>query len=119
MIRSAQPRSFAVEYHHDPKCMFKFAQTTPDDVWIAAVAAQGWTIFSHDRKFHTIQAEISAIKQFSAGCFYLPGASSPLWDKVAHFVKASDAIIKRANATKRPFIYELASNGRFKAVKIP
>jgi hypothetical protein len=118
VIRSSQPRSFAVEYHHDPKSKFKFAQTAPDDVWIAAVAAEGWTIFSHDRKFHTIEAEISAIKQHSAGCFYLPGANSPLWDKVVHFMKASDGIIKRANATGRPFIYELASNGRFKTVKI-
>jgi hypothetical protein len=66
-----------------------------------------------------IQAEISAIKQYSAGCFYLPGASSPLWDKVGHFVKASDGIIQRVSVTKRPFIYELASNGRFKSVKIP
>ena len=119
MVRSAQPRSFAVEYHHDPKCKFRFADTTPDDVWISAVAAEGWTIFSHDRKFHTIQAEISAIKQYGAGCFYLPGASSPLWDKAVHFMKASSGIIQRASVAKRPFIYELTSNGRFKSVKIP
>jgi hypothetical protein len=119
LIRSAQPRSFAVEYHHDPKGRFKFQQNTPDDVWIAAVAAQGWTIFSHDRKFHTIQSEISAIKQHSAGCFYLPGANDPLWDKVVYFMKACDGIIKRAGSTTQPFIFELASTGRFKAIKIP
>jgi hypothetical protein len=72
-IRTVRP-PFAVEYHDDPRGKFKFSQDATDDEWLAKVAAEGWIVFSHDRKFHTILAECSAIKQYKAGCFYLPCA---------------------------------------------
>jgi PIN like domain len=59
-----------VEYHDDPKNKFKFKHDTTDDIWLAAVAQEGWIVFSHDRKFHTLLPECSAIKQHNAGCFY-------------------------------------------------
>jgi hypothetical protein len=62
---------------------------------------------------------MSAIKQHGAGCFYLPGASLTVWDKVHHFVRACDGIIKRAEGARKPFIYELMFNGQFKVVTIP
>lgn len=117
-LRAARP-PFSVEFHHDPRCKFKFAQDAQDDEWISKVAVEGWIIFSHDRKFHTIVPECAAIKQYNAGCFYLPGANSPTWDKVCTFMKYHRGIITRATKTNRPFIYELLYNGRFKNIHIP
>jgi hypothetical protein len=77
------------------------------------VAAEGWIIFSHDRKFHTLLPEAAAVKQYAAGCFYLPGASSPTWDKVRYFMKFYEGIKKRVSNTKKPFIYDIKYNGRF------
>jgi hypothetical protein len=110
---------FIVEFHDDPKCKFKFAQTVEDDEWIAKVAAEGWIIFSHDRKFHSRLPEISAIKQYNAGCFYLPGANSTTWDKLGYFIRSYDRIADRAQATPKPFIYNVAGNGRTTQVLIP
>jgi hypothetical protein len=110
---------FAVEYHDDPKSKFKFAQDTTDDEWLAKVAAEGWIVFSHDRKFHTILPESSAIKQYKARCFYLPGANSSTWDKMRYFTRAYDGIVARIGATAKPFIFELSSVGRFKPISIP
>jgi PIN like domain len=109
---------FSVEYHDDPNSRFKFSQNTTDDEWLAKVAAEGWIVFSHDRKFHTLLPECSAIKQYKAGCFYLPGASSPTWDKMCYFTRAYDGIAERISATVKPFIFELSYAGRFKRVSI-
>jgi hypothetical protein len=108
-----------VEYHHDPKNKFQFGEKTPDDEWISKVAAEGWIIFSHDRKFHTLLPEAAAIKQYSAGCFYLPGASSPTWDKVHYFMRSYEGIKNRIAKTQKPFIFELKYNGRFVQKAIP
>ena len=108
-----------MQYHDDPKNKFKFKQNTPDDVWLAAVAHEGWIVFSHDRKFHTLLPECSAIKQYKAGCFYLPGASARTWDKMCHFMRAYQGIVDRINVTQKPFIFELSNAGRFKRVPIP
>jgi hypothetical protein len=88
-------------------------------VWLAAVAKEGWIIFSHDRKFHVQLAEIAAIKQYSGGCFYLPGASSPLWDKVHYFMRGYVGIRSRIENTNKPFIFNLGYNGKFSPVRIP
>jgi hypothetical protein len=110
---------FAVEYHDDPRNKFKFSQETRDDEWLAKVAAEGWIVFSHDRKFHTILPECSAIKQYNAGCFYLPGANSSTWDKMRYFIRAYNGIVARIGITAKPFIFEVSSAARFKEVSIP
>lgn len=108
-----------MEYHHDPKNKFRFGEKTPDDEWISKVAGEGWTIFSHDRKFHTLLPEITAIKQYSAGCFYLPGANSPTWDKMHYFMRSYEGIKNRIAKTKMPYIFDLKYNGRFVQKPIP
>jgi hypothetical protein len=112
----AQP-PFSVEYHQRNK--FKFPQDTPDDEWLAKIGAEGWTVFSHDRKFHTILPECSAIKQHKIGCFYLWGGSAPIWEKMRSFMRAYDAIQSRALLAPRPFIYEVTGNCQLKQIPIP
>jgi hypothetical protein len=88
-------------------------------VWLARVAAEGWVIFSHDRKFHSLLPERSAIKQYNAGCFYLGGATFPLWDKLNLFMRGYAGFRSRVQATAKPFIFNLSHAGRFSRVKIP
>jgi hypothetical protein len=118
VIRDAKPYGFSVQYHHDPKLKFQFDEKTPDDEWISKVAAEGWIIFSHDRKFHALLPEAAAIKQYNAGCFYLPGASSPTWDKLHYFMRSYAGIKNRVEKTPKPYIFELNFAGRFVARKI-
>jgi len=94
-------------------------QETPDDEWLAKVGAEGWTVFSHDRKFHTILPECSAIKQYKIGCFYLWGANAPVWDKMRCFMGACNGILDRANVAQRPFIYDVMGNCQIKQITIP
>jgi hypothetical protein len=86
---------------------------------LAQVAAEGWIVFSHDRKFHTLLPEISAIKQYKAGCFYLPGASLQTWDKTCMFIKAYEGIRDRIAVTSKPFIFEISYALRFHQIPIP
>ena len=108
-----------MEYHHDKKSKFRFAHDTADDVWLPKVAAEGWVVFSHDRKFHELLPELSAVKQYKAACFYLPGASSPVWYKLQYFICGFEGIKNRIATNKAPFIFNLSVAGRFTRVKIP
>lgn len=86
---------------------------------MSAVANEGWIVFSHDRKFHTLLPERSAVKQYKAACFYLPGANAETWDKLCYFAYAYEGIVDRIQVTAKPFIFEISSTGRFKQVSIP
>ena len=76
-------------------------------------------MFSHDRKFHTLLPEFSAIKQYKAGCFYLPGANRQTWDKMRYFMRVYDRISYRISVTAKPFIFELSHTGKFTQISIP
>jgi hypothetical protein len=76
-------------------------------------------VFSHDRKFHTLLPERSAVKQYKAGCFYLPGANDSTWDKTRYFMRWYDGIATRAASTTKPFIFDLSALGRFMPISIP
>jgi hypothetical protein len=117
-LRRAAP-PFVVEYHHDPRNKFKFKDTTPDDEWLSKVGAEGWIVFSHDRKWHVEAPNIEAIKQHRIGCFYLWGANASTWEKLKCFMRGYDRIAGIADASSRPFIYELDHNGRLTQVTIP
>lgn len=117
-LRTADP-PFAVEFHHDPGNKFKFTQTTPDDEWLAKVGAEGWIVFSHDRKFHKRLPERTAIKQHKVGCFYLWGANDGIWFKTHCFMRGYDNIARCVATTPKPFIYSVARDGQVKQVRIP
>ncbi|PSO33566.1 hypothetical protein C7G41_00885 [Bradyrhizobium sp. MOS002] len=87
-------------------------------MWLEAVAKEGWIVLSHDRKFHTLLPEKSAVKQHKAGCFYLPGANDETWEKLRYFVRAYDGMSERVSVIAKPFIFEFSSAGRFKVVSL-
>lgn len=103
--------------HNDPL----FTQEAADDEWLADVGKRGWIVFSHDRKFHKFgfESELSAIKQYDVGCFYLWGANAKKYEKAQCFFRAYDRIIEAIENTPRPFIFDVQKNGRLKKVKIP
>lgn len=117
-IRKARP-PFGIEYQNDKKGTHKFKQDTPDDVWLSAVGKSGWIVLSHDRKFHQIETECSAIKQHKIGCFYLWGNNAPTWEKLRCFVRAQDRMLEAVKTAPRPFIFEITQLGYLKSIKIP
>lgn len=98
-----------------------FADNEPDDSWLKFVGEKRWIVFTQDRKFHRAgyENEMSAIKQFDVGCFYLWGAEAQTWDKMRAFCRAFDGIVKAAEETKRPFIFDVSKMGRLSSIAIP
>lgn len=115
LIRRAKP-PFGVEYHHDPNN--NFPQNMEDDEWLNAVGSQGWIVFSHDRRFHSDGPSITAIRQHKIGCFYLSGASLPIWDKFRIFAKHYKRVEDIIRDTRKPFIYHVKTD-RVLNVKMP
>ena len=97
-----------------------FQPEEQDDAWLADVGKRGWIVFSHDKKFHKsgYESEVSAIKQFEVGCFYLWGANAPPLEKARCFFRAYDKIVKAIETTERPFIYSVSKAGRLSRIKI-
>ena len=90
-----------------------------DDVWMPIVGGWDWIVIGHDSSHHLREAEISAIKQYNIGCFYLWASESKRWDKMRCFARAYDKIVEAEKTTPRPFIYRVAKNGRLRSVAIP
>lgn len=120
-----------VVHHHSPKSsvglkedfsgQHLFEDKEADDVWLKFVGQQGWIVFTQDRKFHKagFEPELSAIKQYKVGCFYIWGASASREEKALIFLKALNAIREAIQATPKPFIYEVAKTGRLTQIPIP
>lgn len=98
-----------------------FPPDEADDSWLAFVGKKGWTVFSHDEKFHKpgYESEISAIKQYQIGCFYLWGANAQNYEKARCFLKAYERIVDAIAGTPKPFIYRIEKSGKLVKVKIP
>ena len=104
-----------------PRLKTLFAQDEKDDVWLEYVGQQGWLVFTQDRKFHRagFEAELSAIKQFNVGCFYIWGAENTKWQKMQALCRGLDGMIATAAATAKPFIFDASRNGKLTQIQIP
>ena len=89
---------------------FILVRKPPTTEWLAKVGAEGWIVFSHDKKFHNELPVCAAIKQHNMGCFYLWGANAETWDKLHCFIRASRHIMMIAEQTPKPFIFHVAHN---------
>ena len=98
-----------------------FPHNEKDDVWLEFVGQRGWLVLTQDRKFHRagFENELSAIKQFNVGCFYIWGAQANKWQKMVSLCKGLDAMIDAAAITPKPFIYDVQKSGRLIQVPIP
>ncbi len=95
----------------------RFIDTTPDDVWLRQVGANGWIVLSHDARFHLDSAALEAIKQFRIGCFYLWGAQVPVWNKVGFLTAVFPKIKKIVASEKPPYIYRASQTTRLYLVR--
>lgn len=101
-----------IEWHQKQR----FPQEMPDDEWLEIVGSRGWVVFSHDRKFHSEATETAAVQQHSIGCFYLPCANEPTWDKLTIFVRVFGRILKIVENQSPPYVYDVNLKGQIKKV---
>jgi len=104
-----------------PRQQTLFTQNEADDVWLQYVGQQGWIVFTPNRKFHRegFENELSAIKQFNVGCFYIWGAEATKWDKMVALCRGLDGMIAVAALTPKPFIFDAGKTGTLKQIPIP
>ena len=110
--------------HHNTKSKYGkplFAPDEKDDVWLEYVGTKDWLVLTQDRKFHRagFEHELSAIKQFNVGCFYIWGAEANKWQKMVALCKALDTMVAAAALTQKPFIFDVQNSGKLIRVPIP
>jgi PIN domain-containing protein len=101
---------FEVRYHQGER----FRQDLPDDEWLHQVGPKRWIVFSFDAKWQDEAAAIEAIRQHKVGCFYLYGASSLGFHRLAGFVRSYEKVIKIVKTERRPYIYKINGRNQFK-----
>jgi len=111
-----KPLRFPIQIHYHDQ---HFPIDEKDDVWLNQVGQWGWTVIGHDFSYHQKPNELSAIKQYQIGCFYLWGSEATRWDKLKCFARAYDRILEAETSTPKPFIYRVSQTGRLNPVKIP
>lgn len=97
---------FVVKYHQGEG----YRHNLDDDIWLSEVGKKNWFVFSYDAKWQDESAAIEAIRQHKIGCFYLHGASSLGFDRLASFVRSYEKIMKVVKTERRPYI--VAFDGR-------
>ena len=117
--KALQLLQFDRHYHELHYHQQHFPGNCPDDVWLPEVGRRGWTVIGHDSHHHTEESELSAVKQYSIGCFYLWGAEAKRWEKLRCFARAYDRIVQAESSTTRPFIYRVTKAGLLQPVLIP
>ena len=90
-----------------------------DDVWLPVVGQRGWTVIGQDWSYHKNLAEISAIRQYDIGVFYLWGSQARTWDQFVCFMRAYDRIVQVMDQAPRPFIYRIGKSGRLQQEPLP
>ena len=75
---------FKVESHYKPK----LRDDTPDDEWLSLVGENGWTVISHDCRFHKESPASEAIKQFKNQMLLSLGSTSACLDKIGILTSA-------------------------------
>lgn len=102
-----------IEHHQE-----HFAKDAPDDLWLPAVGGQGWTVIGFDWSYHKKQAELSALRQYNIGVFYLWGVQMRTWERMFCLARAYEGIIRAIEATPRPFIYRVRKYGQLRRVEL-
>ena len=120
-VGTALPRALHIlklptpfEHHQE-----HFPVDARDDSWMPVVGNHGWTLIGHDSRHHLEEAELSAIKQYGMGCFYLWGAEALRWEKMRCFLRAYEGILDAANRTPRPFVYRVSQKGGLTYIILP
>ena len=115
LIKLHFDRQFYEMHYHQQH----FAIDEPDDVWLPQVGQWGWTVIGHDSQHHSKPNEISAIKQYNIGCFYLWGCHAKRWQKMQCFARAYERIVEAEKTTPKPFIYIIGQMGKLQRITIP
>ena len=106
---------FPIEIHYHQEL---FARDEKDGVWLNEVGNWGWTVIGCDCHYHTRPNELSLIKQWDIGCFYMWGANDTKWEKLRCFASAYHRIIE-LEAFPRPFLYEVDKVAGLKSIPVP
>ena len=115
LLQSRSSRFPIQVYYHDEF----FAIGEKDDIWLSQIGEWGWTVIGHDSSYHRNPHELSAIKQYKIGCFYLWGAEASRWEKLQCFARAYDNITQTEANSPKPFIYRITRAGTFSRINIP
>ena len=111
---------FGVEYHDERKAganVHGFHDKTQDDDWLSVVGAKGWTVISHDKRFHKDTMASLAINQHNVACFYMDGGSLPPFDKMIVFARSYLRVREIIKTRKPPYIYRISHTGRVTLIK--
>lgn len=81
-----------------------FAPNTPDEEWIPAVGARGWTLVSIDRRITRNPQQRIILEQAGIVSFFAKGgiASLALWDQFVWLVKVWPSIKKMRDGCSAP-----------------
>ena len=95
-----------------------FADDTPDEVWLAAVATNGWIVISYDRRIRYKPNEIAAIRRARARVLLLVG-KAPFAELARSFVATKTAIEKFVAEQEAPWIAKVYRAGDAERLRRP
>lgn len=92
-----------------------FPDGTKDPVWLRRVGENGWLAITRDGNIRYRPGEKQAILDHNVGCFIFTYKNTMKRERIVQLVlKHIEKIEKAFEATPRPFIYTIATDGQLR-----
>ncbi len=92
----------------------RYEARTIDAIWLRDAGINGWMVTTRDKNVRYKKAEISAIREYTVGCFVI-GEKKDLsrWNLLKIIVTKMEGMEERFTQTEHPFIYLIDAAGEF------
>lgn len=88
-----------------------FPEDCSDIEWLKFIGENQYFLITRDDAIRRNPAELSALKNYNVGAFFLGGKSRKRWELIQQLVRNWPRIKDYAAATKRPFAFRIPPSG--------
>jgi hypothetical protein len=88
-----------------------FPKDAADTEWLQYIGDNGIYLISRDKKILHRPAELSALKEYDVGAFFLGGKDRNLWQLIQQLVRNWPRIKDYADSNRKPFAVRIPPTG--------
>jgi hypothetical protein len=88
-----------------------FTASTQDEVWLEQVGREGMVLVSKDIRIRKHKAELSALREYNVGAFFLIGKKLTKWQEIRQLIFQWEKMKDLAISSHRPFAFLVPQRG--------
>jgi predicted nuclease of predicted toxin-antitoxin system len=94
-----------------------FADDTPDEQWLAAIAAKGWVVVTRDQRIRNRANELAAVRRAALHLFAMTSGNLAAAETARIVIAAGPRIQAAVRETAPPMMWSITRAGDVRAIK--